>query len=56
MALMLGANKLLAMANDTNGLCFIIVGEMFFDFLVVALFYNFGGYFKSFYFPISLEF
>jgi hypothetical protein len=30
MALMLGVSRLLTMANDTNGFCFIVVGEMFF--------------------------
>jgi len=30
MALVLGASKLLAMAKDTNGLCFTIMGKMFF--------------------------
>jgi hypothetical protein len=29
MALMLGINKLLAMAKDTKGLCFIVVSEVF---------------------------
>jgi hypothetical protein len=29
-ALMLGANKLLAMAKDTGGLCPIVIGEVFF--------------------------
>jgi len=28
-ALVLGANKLLAMVKDIGGLCFIVVGEMF---------------------------
>ncbi len=53
---MLKVSRLLIMANDIKGFHFIIVGEMFFDLLVVALFYNFGGYFKSSYFPINLEF
>jgi len=32
-ALMLGVSKLLAMAKDTEGLCFIIVNEVFFQFI-----------------------
>jgi hypothetical protein len=31
-ALVLGASKLLAMANDTGGLCPIIIGKLFFQF------------------------
>jgi hypothetical protein len=30
MALVLGVSKLLVMAKDTNGLCHIVVGEVFF--------------------------
>jgi hypothetical protein len=29
MALMLGANKLLAVAKDIEGLCFVVVGKVF---------------------------
>jgi hypothetical protein len=43
MALMLRANKLLAMAKDINDFRFIILGELFFDLLVTPLSYNFLG-------------
>jgi hypothetical protein len=51
MAIMLGANILLAMAKDTSGLRLIVVGEMFIHLLIVPLFYNFGGRFRNTYPP-----
>jgi hypothetical protein len=56
MALMLWANRLLAMAKNIGGLCPIIISEVFFDLLVIPLSFNFKGHFKSTYPPISLEY
>jgi len=56
MALVVRANRLLAMAKDTNGLRPIIVNKIFFYLLVAPLSYSFKGHFKSTYPPISLEY
>jgi hypothetical protein len=56
MALMLRANRLLAMVKNTCGFCSFLWARCFFDLLIVPLSYNFEGHFKSTYFPISLEF
>ncbi len=53
---MLGVSRLLVMAKDIGGLCPIVIGEVFFDLLVVPLFYNFKGCFKNTYSPINLEY
>jgi len=45
MALLLGANKLLAMAKDIGGLCLIIVSKVFLRLLFVPLSYSFEGHF-----------
>jgi hypothetical protein len=41
-ALVLGANKLLAMAKDISGIRLIVIGEGFFNLLVFPLSYSFG--------------
>jgi hypothetical protein len=57
MALMLRANKLLAMAKDTNDLHFIIVGEVFFRHISCSIVLQFfWGCFKNIYPPINLEY
>jgi hypothetical protein len=56
MALVLGANKLLAMAKDFGGFCFIVVTKCLFDLFVIPLFYNFKGRFKNTYAPIILKY
>jgi hypothetical protein len=54
-AIVLGVNKLLAMAKDTNGLCPITVGVVFFNLLVIPLCYSFGGHFKNTYPPHQFQ-
>ncbi len=54
MALLLGANRLLAMANDMGGFCPIIVGEVFFQFISHS--YSFEGHFRSIYPLINSKF
>jgi hypothetical protein len=44
------------MTNDTNGLCFIIVGEVFLWLVNCSIVLYFGGRFRSTYPPISLEY
>jgi hypothetical protein len=56
MALMLGANRLLAMAKDIGGLCLITVSEVFLRLISRSIVLHFGGHFKSTYPPISLEY
>jgi hypothetical protein len=53
---MLGANKLLAMAKDTNFFVLLLWANCFFNLLVAPLFYNIGGHFRSIYPPTNLEF
>jgi len=51
-ALMLGASKLLAMANDIGGFHPIVVGEVFLWLINCSIVYNFRGHFKSTYPPL----
>jgi hypothetical protein len=56
MALMLGANKLLLIAKDTNGLCFIVVSKVFFLFINRSIILQLWGPFRNTYPPISLDY
>jgi len=47
MALVLRANKLLAMTKDIGGFRLTIIGKVFLNLLIVPLSYSFGGRFKS---------
>jgi len=53
-ALMLGVNRLLAMAKDTCGLYLIAIGNVFIQLISCSLSYNFKGYFNNTYLAISL--
>jgi hypothetical protein len=46
-ALMLGVNKLLAMAKDTNGFRLIAMGELFFRFISRSIVLQFWGPFQE---------
>jgi hypothetical protein len=47
MAQMLGANKFLAMVNDIGGLCLIIAGEVFLQFINHSIVLQFQGPFQE---------
>jgi hypothetical protein len=56
MAIMLGANKLLAMAKDIDGLRHIAIGEVFFQLICRSIVLQLWGLFQEHLSPINLEY